>query len=255
VARISAKSAGLLVDEFDFSGVSNSMDLSFTEAPADVTAFADTDMTYIQGKPTFTFNVNGLWSTASPNYDGEMFTDLTATARRVGIYPGGLAEGTVGYEGATIISTSPRVSTVGDAIACNVTWQGASAPFRSRIIEDATITCNGSTVVANGTGYNLGTIAATNTIFGVWRMVEMGGSGSNTIALEIQSENNDSWGSPTTAINFGTITHSTGVSFLTASATGQAGVESWFRVQIQSSGTGSRTFKNYVSFGYFVTPS
>ena len=142
---------------------------------------------------------------------------------------------------------------MGDVVACNVTWQGASAPFRARIIEANTITCNGSTVVANGTGYNLGTIAATNTIFGVWRMVEMGGSGSNTIALEIQSENNDTWGSPTTALNFGTITHSTGVSFLTASATGQAGVESWFRVQIQSSGTGSRTFKNYVSFGYYVT--
>ena len=255
MARISAKSAGLLVDEFDFSGVSNSMDLNFSETPAEVTAFADTDLTFIQGKPTFTFDVNGLWSTSSPAYDGEMFTDLTATARRVGIYPGGLTEGNVGYEGATLISASPRVSTIGDAIACNVTWQGASAPFRSRIIEDATITCNGSTVVANGTGYNLGTIAATNTIFGIWRMVEMGGSGSNTIALEIQSENNDTWGSPTTAINFGTITHSTGVSFLTASATGQAGVESWFRVQIQSSGTGSRTFKNYVSFGYFVTPS
>jgi hypothetical protein len=253
VARISAKSAGLLVDEFDFSGVSNSMTLNFAEAPVDVTAFADTDMTYIQGKPGFTFDVNGLWSTASPNYDGEMFTDLTATARRVGIYPGGLDEGNVGYEGATLISASPRLSTVGDAIACNVTWNGASAPFRSRIIEANTITCNGSTVVANGTGYNLGTIAATNTIFGVWRMVEMGGSGSNTIALEIQSENNDSWGSPTTALNFGTITHSTGVSFLTASATGQAGVESWFRVQIQSTGTGSRTFKNYVSFGYYVT--
>ena len=253
MARISAKSAGLMVDEFDFSGVSNSMDLSFVEAPVDVTAFADTEMTYIQGKPGFTFNVNGLWSTASPNYDGEMFTDLTATSRRVGIYPGGLTEGNVGYEGATFISASPRISSTGDAIACNVTWQGESAPFRSRLIEVNTITCNGSTVEVTGTGYNLGTIAATNSIFGVWRLVEMGGSGSNTIALEIQSENNNSWGSPTTALNFGTITHSTGVSFLTASATGQAGVESWFRVKIQSSGTGSRTFKNYVSFGYYVT--
>ena len=255
MARITAKSAGLLVDEFDFSGVSNSIDLNFTEAPADVTAFADTDMTYIQGKPAFTFNVNGLWSTASPNYDGEMFTDLTATARRVGIYPGGLTQGNVGYEGPTIISASPRVSTVGDAIACNVNWQGASAPFRSQLIAVNTITCNGSTVVANSAGYNSGTIAATNTIFGGWRMVEMGGSGSNTIALEIQSETNDTWGSPTTRINFGTITHSTGVSFLTASATGPAASESWWRVQIQSTGTGSRTFKNYVSFGYFVTPS
>ena len=73
MARITAKSAALLVDEFDFSGISNSMTLNFAEAPADVTAFADTDMTYVQGKPGFTFDVNGLWSTASPNYDGEMF--------------------------------------------------------------------------------------------------------------------------------------------------------------------------------------
>ena len=255
MARISAKSAALLVDEFDFSGVSNSMTLNFTEAPADVTAFADTDMTYIQGKPTFTFDVSGLWSTASPNYDGEMFTDLTATNRRVGIYPGGLDEGTVGYEGATNISASPRVSTIGDAIACNVTWQGASAPFRSRIIEANTITCNGSTVIANGTGYNLGTIAATNTIIGIWRMVEMGGSGTNTIALEIQSETNDTWGSPTTQINFGTVTQATGATHIVTTNTGPAASESWWRVKIQSSGTGSRTFKNYVSFGYFVTPS
>ena len=253
MARISAKSAGLLVDEFDFSGVSNSMTLNFTESPVDVSAFADTEMTYLQGKPAFTFDVNGLWSTASPAYDGEMFTDLTATARRVGIYPGGLDQGNVGYEGATLISASPRISTVGDVAACNVIWNGASAPFRSQIILANTITCNGSTVVVNGTGYNSGTIAATNTIFGVWRMVEMGGSGTNTIALEIQSETNDTWGSPTTRINFGTITHSTGVSFLTASATGPAASESWWRVKIQSSGTGNRTFKNYVSFGYYVT--
>ena len=253
MARIHAKSAGLLLDEFDFSGVSNSMTLNFTESPTDVTAFADTDMTYVQGKPGFTFDVNGLWSTASPNYDGEMFTDLTATARRVGIYPGGLDAGNFGYEGPTVISASPRLSTVGDVIACNVTWQGVSAPVRSRIIAANTITCNGSTVVVNGTGYNLGTFAATTTLVGIWRMVEMGGSGTNTIALEIQSETNDTWGSPTTQINFGTVTQATGATHIVTTTTGPAASESWWRVKIQSSGTGSRTFKNYVSLGYYVT--
>ena len=58
MARITAKSAALLVDEFDVSGVSNSMDPTFSEDPAECTAFADSDLTYVQGKPTFTFNVN-----------------------------------------------------------------------------------------------------------------------------------------------------------------------------------------------------
>ena len=162
MARISAKSAALLVDEFDFSGISNSMDLAFSEDPADVTAFADSDATFIQGKPTFTFTVNGLWSTSSPDYDGEMFTDLTASSRRVGIYPGGLTDGNVGYEGATMITASPRIATIGDAVACNVTWQGESAPFRSTLLRYATDSSS-----ANGTQYTLGTIANTNTIIGV----------------------------------------------------------------------------------------
>ncbi len=247
MARISAKSAGLLVDEFDFSGVSNSMDLSFAESPADVTAFADTDMTYIQGKPTFTFNVNGLWSTASPNYDGEMFTDLTATNRRVGIYPGGLSDGTFGYEGATNISASPRVSTIGDAIACNVTWQGASAPFRSTILRYATDSSS-----ANGTQYTLGTIANTNTIIGVLRLLEIGGSGNNTLDVKIQSDTSG-FSSATDQLTFTQLNQGSGATFETKTATGPGGSDNIWRVVVTIAGAGSRSFKFIVGFGYYVT--
>ena len=247
MARISAKSAGLLVDEFDCSGVSNSMDLSFAESPADVTAFADTDMTYIQGKPTFTFNVNGLWSTASPNYDGEMFTDLTATNRRVGIYPGGLSDGTFGYEGATNISASPRVSTIGDAIACNVTWQGASAPFRSTILRYATDSSS-----ANGTQYTLGTIANTNTIIGVLRLLEIGGSGNNTLDVKIQSDTSG-FSSATDQLTFTQLNQGSGATFETKTATGPGGSDNIWRVVVTIAGAGSRSFKFIVGFGYYVT--
>ena len=247
MARISAKSAGLLVDEFDFSGVSNSMDLSFAESPADVTAFADTDMTYIQGKPTFTFNVNGLWATASPNYDGEMFTDLTATNRRVGIYPGGLSDGTFGYEGATNISASPRVSTIGDAIACNVTWQGASAPFRSTILRYATDSSS-----ANGTQYTLGTIANTNTIIGVLRLLEIGGSGNNTLDVKIQSDTSG-FSSATDQLTFTQLNQGSGATFETKAATGPGGSDNIWRVVVTIAGAGSRSFKFIVGFGYYVT--
>ena len=242
MARISAKSAGLLVDEFDFSGVSNSMDLSFTEAPVDVTAFADTDMTYIQGKPNFSFDVSGLWSTASPNYDGEMFTDLTATNRRVGIYPGGLSDGVFGYEGATNISASPRVSTVGD-----VTWQGASAPFRSTILRYATDSSS-----ANGTQYTLGTIANTNTIIGVLRLLEIGGSGNNTLDVKIQSDTSG-FSSATDQLTFTQLNQGSGATFETKTATGPAGSDNIWRVVVTIGGAGSRSFKLIVGFGYFVT--
>lgn len=245
--RITAKSAALLVDEFDFSGISNSMTLNFAEPPADVTAFADTDMTFVQGKPGFNFDVNGLWSTASPNYDGEMFTDLTATNRRVGIYPGGLSDGVLGYEGATNISASPRVSTIGDAIACNVSWQGASAPFRSTTLRYAT-----DSSTANGTQYTLGTIAATNTIIGVIRLLEIGGSGSNTLDVKIQS-GTSGFSSPTDRLTFTQLNQGSGASFETKTAAGPAGSDNIWRVVVTIAGAGSRTFKLAVGFGYYVT--
>ena len=247
MARISAKAAGLLVDEFDFSGVSNSMTLNFAESPAEVTAFADTDLTYIQGKPGFTFDVNGLWSTASPNYDGEMFTDLTATNRRVGIYPGGLSDGVFGYEGATNISASPRVSTIGDAIACNVTWQGASAPFRSTILRYATDSSS-----ANGTQYTLGTIANTNTIVGVLRLLEIGGSGNNTLDVKIQSDTSG-FSSATDQLTFTQLNQGSGATFETKTATGPGGSDNIWRVVVTIAGAGSRSFKIIVGFGYYVT--
>ena len=247
MARISAKAAGLLVDEFDFSGISNSIDMSFTESPADVTAFADTDTTFIQGKPTFTFDVNGLWSTASPNYDGEMFTDLTATNRRVGIYPGGLSDGVFGYEGATNITASPRVSTIGDAIACNVSWQGASPPFRSTILRYATDSSS-----ANGTQYTLGTIAATNTIIGGIRLLETGGSGNNTLDVKIQSDTSG-YSSPSDRHTFTQLNQGSGATFETQTAAGPAGSDNIWRVVVTIGGAGSRSVKFLVGFGYFVT--
>ena len=247
MARITAKSAGLLVDEFDFSGVSNSMDLTFAETPAEVTAFADTDLTYIQGKPTFNFNVNGLWSTASPNYDGEMFTDLTASARRVGIYPSGISDGNFGYEGATLISASPRVSTIGDSIACNVTWQGADAGFRSTMLRYATDSSS-----ANGTQYTIGTIAASNTIIGVLRLLEIGGSGNNTLDVKIQSDTSG-YSSPTDRLTFTQLNQGSGATFETQTAAGPAGSDNIWRVVVTIGGAGSRSFKLIVGFGYYVT--
>ena len=247
MARVHAKGAGLLVDEFDFSGVSNSMTLNFAETPADVTAFADTDMTYVQGKPTFTFDVNGLWSTASPNYDGEMFIDLTATSRRVGIYPGGLTDGNVGYEGPTLISASPRISTVGDVIACNVTWQGAAAPVRSTLLRYATDSAS-----ANGTQYTLGTIAATNTIVGVLRLIEITGSGNNTLDVKIQSDTTG-FSSPTDRLTFTQLNQASGVTFETQTATGPGGSDNIWRAVVTIAGAGSRSFKIGVAFGYYVT--
>jgi len=120
MGRITGKAAAVLVDEFDFSGVSNSVAISMNSSPGDVTAFADVDMTYVEGKQGFTVDVQGLHSKASPNYDGEMFIDLTTFQQRLGIYPGGDAVGIFGYEFRTNVSQDTIPTDLGGAIALNV---------------------------------------------------------------------------------------------------------------------------------------
>ena len=138
MSRIHAKSADVLVDEFSFDDVTNAVAIEINRPMAKVTAYADTDDTYVAGKPGFTIDINGLFSTANPDYDGEMFTDLTSEGRRVGIYPNQLTEGERGYEGDTNISSSPRIAEFNSAIALNVTWRGDQAIMRSQSMHRAT---------------------------------------------------------------------------------------------------------------------
>ena len=85
MARIHGKAVAHYVDEFNFSGVNNTAEILVETAIADASAFADVDMTYLQGKGTFEFNINGFFD-GTAGYDAEMFIDLTASARSVGVF-------------------------------------------------------------------------------------------------------------------------------------------------------------------------
>ena len=245
MARITAKSVAHYVDEFDFSGVSNSCVINLAESPAEVTAFADTHATYVEGKPSFTFDISGLFSTASPNYDGEMFTDLTSTQRRVGIYPGGATEGEFGYEGRTNISAAPRTSETASAIALNVTWRGDQAIARSQLIyKDAAVAAT-----ENGTKFQTGAVAATETSVAVLRLLSApGGAGNNDCVVTIESDADNSAGGETTRHTFTTLNQAS-VALSEVVELAGAVTDAWWRVVVTITGAGSRTFDLLITLG------
>jgi len=249
MSRISGKSCLHLVDGIDFSGVSNSAVLDFSESPADVTAFLDTDMTYVEGKATFRFNIQGLFSSASPDYDGTMFTNLTTTQRRVGVYPGGSAEGTVGYEGRTNITATPRVSTTGAAVGLNVDWIGDQAPSRGQLLyKQAAVAAT-----ENGTKYQVGAAAAGQTTVGILRLLSApGGSGNNNCVVTIESDANSSAGGETTRLTFTTLTQASAIQFELKELAG-AVTDTWWRVVVTITGAGSRTFDLLLTLGMRAT--
>lgn len=243
MARIHAKSVLHLVDEFDFSGVSNQATLDFPNNISDVTSFADTDQTYTEGKSSFSFNIQGLLDASG--YDAEMFTDLTATARQVGVYPGGGTAGNYGYEGSTIISEQARSTEISTAIALNVTWKGVAPAVRAVLL--GVDTAVGAT--ANGTKYQRGAAGAGDTIVGVLRLLAApGGSGNNTMTVTIESDANASAGSETTRLTFTQLTQASSALSEVKTAAG-AVTDTYWRVVFTYAGAGSRTFNLLVGFG------
>ena len=247
MSRIHAKATDVLVDEFNFDSVIHTVTIDINRPMSDVTAYADTDAVYLAGKPGFTISVDGLWSTASPDYDGEMFTDLTSEARRVGIYPNQLTAGEFGYEGDCNISASPRVASFSDAIALNVTWQGDTPIIRSQSLYLNTA-FGGPT--ANGTAYQHGAVSATQKVVGILRMFTApAGAGNNTLNVTVQSDNVENFGgTPETQLTFTQLTQAS-VALHEVQAANGAITDTWWRVVLTFAGVGTRTFDILVVIG------
>jgi len=245
MARITGKSVAHFVDEFDLSGVSNSAQLDFSETPGEVTGFGDTHATFVEGKPSFTFNIQGLFSTASPNYDGETFADLTSTQRRVGVYPGGDTEGNFGYEARSNITERPIVSETAAAIALNVTWMGDQAVVRGALIYKDTAVAT----TENGTKFQVGSVGATQTAVGILRLLAApGGAGNNDCVVTVESDADSSAGGETTRLTFTTLNQAS-VALHEVKELAGAVTDAWWRVVVTITGAGSRTFDLVITLG------
>ena len=185
MGRTFAGSSDIYIDEFDFSGVINAVTIDIDNPIADITAFEDTDQTFVEGKPSFTITLNGLYSTASPNYDGEMFTDLTSSDRLITISPSiAAATGGIAYFGQGDITSMPITSDIAAAVLLNITWNGNKPIVRGRFgYVDATL---GST--GDGTAYQLGAITSSYQIIMFQHVLSVAGTGTPTLTTTVYSD-------------------------------------------------------------------
>ena len=246
MTRIHPKDADIYVDEFDFGAVVNDVKIAVEAPPGDVTSFADTHKTYVEGKPGFTIDLNGLWSAASPNYDNEMFADLTAEERNVGVYPNQSTAGQFGYEAITNISRDAIPTPVGAVIALNVTWRGDRPLIRAQLLHKDTAFA----ATANGTAYQHGAVSATQKVWAIVRLLAApGGSGSNDLDITLQSDDEEAFGgSPATQLTFTTLDQTSVATHETQEANG-AITDDWWRAVMTVSGGGSRTFSIVIAMG------
>ena len=238
--RIHGKDTQLYIDQYDFSGVALNATVTSNREVADVTAFADTDMTYVFGKMGGTIDITGLWSAASPAWDSFLFNDLGTDGVNVSVWPEGAAAGKRGWAAECSGVSQPFTANTGDFITADVSYQAESALVYARSYIQQT---TGTTPSDNSASYQDGAITASQIGVGFLQVFSAGGS-SPTLDIKIQSDNGSGMSSPTDRITF---TRATGATVERKTVAG-AITDDWYRVTITAGGS-SPAFAYIVAFG------
>lgn len=184
MSRGAAAKSKIYVDEYDWSGLTNSIGIDIDVNLPDTTTFGDAAETAVEGKYGSKCEQNGFFDGASAGFDEKMAACIgdAGGSHELGVYLGNLAtHGSRGYEFSAHPSKQPRKADVRGAVLLNISWVADGAIVRS------TVLCNGAStgtgVVTNSTK-NLGASVAPEGYIGMLRVLAVEGTGSITVKIE-----------------------------------------------------------------------
>lgn len=137
----------ILVDQFDFSGVSNSVDVAIDSEEFDVTAFQDEGNVFLTGVSGGTITQNGYFDGgAAGGYEAEVYTRLGSTASHVVAVLFGTQ--TTGCPAYVLPGTDSREMTIASPVSgivtLNGTWGEGSGIRRGLRVFGGTISATGA---------------------------------------------------------------------------------------------------------------
>ncbi len=226
MTRSAGAPSRVYVDEFDFSGRTNQLEMAIDNNLPEITTFADDGAEFVEGQYNGTATLNGFFDGTSGDYDDQMWSVIGDGANHfVGLYPGSSAAATnIGYELQAQTSNQTRPADVAGAILLNVSWQNNGPIVRSTVLANGAVTGTGAVSSSN---QNLGTTASGERFVVVYRVLAVSGAG--TIVIEIQESQNDGAGDAYATISGLTETFAAvGV----ARDTTTAATEAWKRVNV-----------------------
>jgi hypothetical protein len=201
----------ILVDEYDFSGVSNSVEVAVSSEGLDVTAFQDLANVYIPGVQMGMITQAGYFTGASANgFESEFYDRLgSATGVTVSVLFG---TNVVGCPAYVVPGTNGRAMTisapVNGVITLNGSWGEGTGIKRGRRLFGGTISATGAqTAIDFGAAGSAGGFAYLHV------QAITGSASSATITVQSSSDNS-------TFANEGTFTFSSvGVQAITMAST------------------------------------
>ena len=177
----------ILVDQFDFSGVSNSVDVAINSEEFDVTAFQDEGNVFLTGVSGGTITQNGYFDGgAAGGYEAEVYSRLGSTTGSIVAVLFGTQ--TTGCPAYVLPGTDARemtiASPVNGIVTLNGTWGEGSGIRRGRRVFDGTISATGAQ-----TAIDFGAAGSTGGAAYVFVQAITGSASNATIVVQSSSNN------------------------------------------------------------------
>ena len=232
----------ILVDDIEMACNAKSVNLSTEVTPLDTTSLCSTGWTStIGGLKSGSVDIEFMQDVAEGGVDDTLYP-LLGSPNVVKSVVTASADGSAAYFLKSIpLSYTPIQGAVGELAMGSISGSSATGPVvRGKLLHPSNVNRTSS---STGTGRQLGAVATGQRVYGALHVIFA--SGTPTLDVIVQSDDNGSFTTPTTRLTF---TQATGRTAQLVSAAGPITDDYW-RVSYTIGGSGTPTFAFAVTVG------
>lgn len=197
MAKLVMRDQRVWLGAFDISGLINSLAIDHGAEARDAATLGAATRGHLGGLKTVSAQHEGYWDAAN-GLDEELFNRVGLQDAPLSYAAAGAAEGDTAYSFLALFAEYSPGAALGEVLGFSASAQagGGDGLVRGTIMHNATRTTS-----ANGTGRQLGAIAAGQKLFGILHVTGASGT-APTSDLTVESAPTNTFASPTTHMTF-----------------------------------------------------
>lgn len=186
------------LDGYNLTGHSNKVELNYSAESLDNTVFSATTKTRQAGLKNVELSLEGFWEAGDGLIDTLAAANIGQVGKIITLSPDGGDQGDIFFSFKNMLGDFNFGAQVGELLPFSYNGAGSDGQglIRGTVLENAA-----KTTTANGTGRQLGAVAAGQYVYAVMHILAVSGT-SPTLDMIIQSDDNSGFTSATSRITF-----------------------------------------------------
>jgi len=181
-------------NEYNLSGDMNALALNYSADMQENTSFSKDTHQFLGGLKSVTLGHEGYFSAGTDEVDPTLFTNIATANSVISIGPTDGADGEVAYTMQSILSEYSPGASIGEVMAFSVSAEAnGDGLVRGTVMHNSSVSGSG-----DGTARQLGAVASGESVYASLHVL----SGSGSLDVVVQSDDNGSMTSATNRITF-----------------------------------------------------